>query len=185
MKYTSTPAQMALTNDDIQTPEYLAEAIVAYYKPYMSGSVLEPCAGENNIFKYLSEPKNRFEIKEGTDFLTEWYTTYTGEDEFLNTLPTPKERYDWVLTNPPWSKFKDFLRSSFRISDNVVFLVPLNKVFGLKTTLRTLRDVNFGIKDVKLWATPAKPWAQSGFQVGTVWFQRGWTGYTHIELEEY
>ena len=39
------------------------------------------------------------------------------------------DKYDWVIGNPPYSIFEDFLRKGFQIADNVSYLLPTNKVF--------------------------------------------------------
>lgn len=162
MKYQPTPLQMLNSNDNIQTPIDLAIQIIDYYKDNIktNETILEPCAGDNHIYNYLPTPKYRMELKDGLNFLSS-----------INL----KSHYDWIITNPPWSKFKEFLIQSFNIADNVVFLIPLNKVFGLKSTWKILEKYNFQIVNVKCWDTPIKPWPQSGFQIGTVWFKHNYS----------
>jgi hypothetical protein len=157
MKYQPTPIQMKNSNDDIQTPPKLAKAIVKYYSKYFKegDTFLEPCRGDGNIYDELPEGQREYcEIKNGINF-------FDHQNYY----------YSWIVTNPPWSLFKDFLEHSFDIARNVIFLLPLNKVLGLKTTFKLIKENGFIIKNIKCWDTPPKPWPQSGFQIGTVWFQ--------------
>jgi hypothetical protein len=48
-----------------------------------------------------------------------------------------------------------------------------------------LKEYNFRIKDIKYWKTPPKPWPQSGFQIGTVWFERGFIDINNLKINFY
>ena len=84
---------------------------------------------------------------------------------------------DWIITNPPWSKFRDFLKKSMEVSDNVVFLALLNAWF-MKARVRDMSQAGFGVVEVLMIDTPAKPWPQTGFQLAAVHIKRGHTGPT-------
>lgn len=161
MKYTSTKDQMKKADNDVQTPADLAKQIIGYYKDVLYGTILEPCAGDGNFFNQFPNKKTSkaMDIRTGTDF--------------LRAIQEGKvKHFDWIITNPPWNKFKDFLAASFSVADNVIFLVPLNKMLGLKTTIRMIVEHDFNIVNIKCWSTPPKPWPQAGFQIGTIWLQR-------------
>ena len=144
-------------NDRVYTPRPLAQAIVAHFNP--SGAILEPCRGTGAFWR------------EGWD----WCEIDQGRDFFDINPPYPPAHWDWVITNPPWSQFRRFLGRSMALSDNVVFLAPVNH-FWLKARMRDIREAGFGFKEILLVDTPAKPWPQSGFQLGAVHLQRGHTG---------
>ncbi|MES2382873.1 MAG: hypothetical protein V4538_17630 [Bacteroidota bacterium] len=98
-----------LQADIVYTPVYVSENIIKHLNP--SGKMLDPCKGDGSFYNLLTGDKDYCEIREGKDFFN-----YKG-------------KVDWVIGNPPYSIFEDFLKKSFEISDNVSFLVPTNKVF--------------------------------------------------------
>lgn len=136
-------------NDRIYTPDYLASAIVGRYSP--TGRILEPCKGNGVFLKYMKA--DWCEIDEGRDFLTH------------------EGHYDWIITNPPYSKYRAFLERSFMLADNVVFLQFVNAFF-MKARVRLMKQYGFEIKDIWYIDTPPKPWPQSGFQVGCIYWTR-------------
>ena len=137
-------------NDRVYTPDYLAKAIVERYKP--TGRILEPCCGEGAFLKYLPTAE-WCEIDKGRDFM-DW-----------------TEKVDWIITNPPYSKYLDFLRHSFEVANNVVFLQFVNAFF-MRKRVKTMREMGFEIKDIWYLDTPPKPWPQTGFQVGCIYFKK-------------
>lgn len=168
MKHQPTPD--CISNDEVQTPPELCRKLVYHFRP--EGYVLEPCRGRGNFYKALemwdaqfSYPRIEFlnycEINEGRDFLT-----FVDEEH----------DYDWIITNPPFSQAKAFMEKSFQVADNVVFLITLNHALGLKARFRLLDKYGFGIREAVLLDTPPKPWPQAGFQLGAVYFQRGYQG---------
>ena len=68
-------------NDCVQTPVYLCEQIVDYFKP--TGRILEPCKGDGNFLQVMKA--DYCEIKENIDFLN------------------MRGHWDWIITNPPYS----------------------------------------------------------------------------------
>lgn len=148
-------------NDKVYTPDWLAEAIVKHYDP--SGLALEPCAGDGAFAlamdKHMGHLCDYCEIDDGIDFFK------------ANYLPV----FNWVITNPPWSKFRAFLKESMRVADNVVFLSHVN-AFWLKARMRDIKEAGFGIKEIYMVPTPKENWPQSGFQLGATHVQRGWKG---------
>ena len=141
-------------NDVVMTPEWLAERIVGRFG--VSGRVLEPCRGSGSFFKFMPKGSLWCELSEGKDFF-----------DF-------DERVDWIVTNPPFSKMRAFLQHSMKVSDNVVFLCPINH-FWLKARIRDIKGAGFGFREILLVDTP-KEFPQSGFQWGVVHLQRGYVG---------
>src|SRR5687768_12839809 len=89
--------------DVVYTPDQVSKHIIDYLKP--EGICLDPCRGDGAFYKFLPDGSDYCEIAEGKDFFD--YNKQT----------------DWIIGNPPYSNFKDFLQHSFDISDNVSFLV--------------------------------------------------------------
>ncbi len=144
-------------NDCIQTPIDVARKIAEHFKP--TGKILEPCCGEGNFLTVLGNLADTIdwcEILKGIDFLT-----FQGY-------------YDWIITNPPYSKYRDFLNKSMQVADNIVFLQLINATF-YKARLRDIRNNNFGIKEIWCIDTP-KEFPQFGFQMGCVYYKRGHEG---------
>ena len=141
-------------DDCVQTPIEYAEAIVEHFKP--KGRMLEPCKGDGNFMKVLPESTLWCEILEGKDFF-----------DF-------NDKVDWIITNPPYSKMRVFLKHSMEVADNVVFLTTINHLW-LKARLRDMFDADFNIREIVLMDTP-KTFPQSGFQIGCFHLQRGYEG---------
>ena len=144
-------------NDCVMTPPDLAEKIVEYFKPVTS--FLEPCKGEGS---FVNAAEKR--AKRGLITYIDWCEITQGCD-FLQYIPPQK--YEWIITNPPFSKFRAFLKKSMKVADNVVFLCTINHIFGLKARLRDIKDAGFYIREVLLCDTP-ESWPSSGFQVGAI-----------------
>lgn len=151
----SQPNRDYVSNDDIETPEWLAHALVSYFRP--SGKILEPCRASGRIWSRLPPGSDWCEIKQGRDFLT-----------------MELGAYDWIITNPPWSQIRLFLARSLSLADNVVFLMTINHAWTT-ARLREVRSRGFGIKTIVLIPMP-KDFPQGGFQLGAVHYQKGWAG---------
>ncbi len=142
-------------NDCVMTPPYYVNLVLDHFAP--QGRCLEPCRGTGG---FQLDDWDWCEITEGRDFLTYDFGS---------------ARYDWVVTNPPWSKIRPFLARSMELADNVVFLCLVN-AFWMKARLRDMKAAGFGIREILLIDTPPKPWTQTGFQLGAVHVQRGHKG---------
>lgn len=137
-------------NDRIYTPDYLAKHIVEHFKPI--GKILEPCCGDGAFLKYMPT--------------AEWCEIEKGKDFFEYN-----KKVDWIITNPPYSKYRDFLRHSFELANNVIFLQFVNAFF-MKARVRLMKGYGFEIKEILYLDTPPKPWVQSGFQVGCIYWRK-------------
>jgi hypothetical protein len=139
------------SNDEVQTPLPLAKKLVEHFEP--SDRILVPCCGLGNIHQYLDDAA-WCEITRGRDFF-DW-----------------SEHVDWIITNPPWSKLRPFLKHALSVADHVVFLITINHLWT-KARLRDLKTAAFGIREICLVKMP-KSFPQSGFQLGAIYFMRGW-----------
>lgn len=82
--------------------------------------------------------------------------------------------WDWIITNPPYSKYRDFFNKSMQVADNIVFLQLINATF-YKARLRDMLQNSFGIKEILLIDTPQE-FPQFGFQMGCVYYKRDFKG---------
>ena len=145
--------------DVVMTPLYLATKIMNHLKP--QGTILEPCRGTGVFYNLMGIDKRDYcEITEGLDFFD-----YT-------------KKVDWIVSNPPWSIYRNFCKHSYKIADNIAYLITINHDLGLKARLRDMNEAGFGIKEIILLDSPTENWPQSGFQLGVCWKQRGYKGKT-------
>ena len=154
-KTRKTPLVPSGGNDRVYTPDYLARFIVSHFRP--CGDVLEPCSGGGAFTRAIGDGCYECEIDRGTDFF-DWV-----------------KHVDWIMTNPPWGKFRAFLKHSMEVADNVVFLSLVNAWF-MKARQRDIEEAGFGIVEIVQVPTPPKPWPQVGMCLGATWLRRGWRG---------
>lgn len=147
--------------DIVYTPAHVAKGIVDFLAP--NGVCLDPCKGDGAFFNYLPEGKQYCEIAEGKDFF-DW-----------------KEKVDWVIGNPPYSIFKDFLTKSFEIADNVSFLVPTNKVFQRQVIMEMINEYG-GLRSVIVFGSGTLIDFPFGFSVGNFHFKKNWRGDCSYQL---
>ena len=141
-------------NDIVYTPDAVAKMIVDEFKP--TGRILEPCKGGGAFMRYLPEGSEWCEIREGRDFF-----------EF-------KEPVDWIVSNPPYSNWERWLAHSFEIATNIVYLVPIAKVFKSMGTVRSIYEYGGIVK--ALFMPAGKAGFPFGFPCGAFHFQRGYKG---------
>ena len=152
------PATNCPAQDLVMTPPELAAVVIGHFAGRMSGTVLDPARGQGAFHDRFPACLDRHwcEITEGRDFL-DWH-----------------EPVDWVMSNPPWSRLRDFSRHAMRIAPNIVWLAPLTNL-TTKARLRDLDEAGFGIAELVLIDTP-KGWPQSGFQLVAAWLRKGHSG---------
>lgn len=142
------------TRDVVYTPDAVAATIIQRYAP--TGKVLDPCKGRGAFWRHM--PGADFcEITEGRDFF-DW-----------------KEPVDWIVGNPPYSVMNRWLEHSFTLADNVVYLIPVAKVFGSLMRLKMIKQYG-GIVEVYAPWTGRAIGFEFGWAVGAVHFQRGYAG---------
>lgn len=150
-------------NDIVYTPLLLAKKIIDHFNP--SGIILDPASGNGSFYEQFPGNNNDWcEIDKGKDFF-----------EY-------QKKVDWIITNPPWSKIREFLKHGYEIANNIVYLITINHVFT-KARLRDMRDANFGIKEIFCFDTPPN-FPGSGFQCGAVHFKRNYIGQTTISFDK-
>lgn len=146
-------------NDNVYTPDPLAQAIVDHYAP--TGSVVDPCSGGGAFVRafvaYDWAHPGRLSKLEGFDLAT-------GHD-FLQ-IPDGI-RWDWIITNPPWSLFTPFLHKAMATARNVVFLDKLN-AWSLNGRLNSMAAAGYEFREKARVAQPPPPWPQMGFAFAAV-----------------
>ena len=157
------PSHNAPAHDLVATPQSLANLIVSYFNP--SGRLLDPSAGDvtKPFFTAMLQPGIAAEY-------VDWCEIGVGLDFF--DYPA---RVDWIITNPPWSKFRRFLLKGYEVADHVVYLGTLTH-FVTRARLEDARRAGFGLVTALLVHQPPPPWPSSGFQLAAVHLSRGWTG---------
>ena len=140
-----------VTNDVYYTPDDLAKLVVKTFRP--RGKKLEPFAGKGVFLKYL---KN-----------ADWCELSKGKNFF-----SYREKVDWIVTTPPFSKLTNFLIHSMNLSNNIVFILYLQSLFTNKR-VREIHNNGFGIKTV-LYLKQPDTWQQTGRQLAAVHLKKGY-----------
>jgi hypothetical protein len=141
-------------HDLVQTPPELAQTVVDAFRP--SGRLLDPCRGSGAFYDALrrhSADVRWCEVAEGVDFF-HWH-----------------EPVDWVCSNPPWSRIREFMVHGMEIADNVLYLAPLTAL-TTKARLRDMDERGFGLAKIMRITRP-KEWPHTGFQLVAGLIQKG------------
>jgi len=149
-------------NDVVFTPDNLSQAIIDHFQP--SGRVLDPCKGLGSFFDKLALRNDIFKLD------------YAEITEGLDFFDIKDKHYDFVITNPPFSKFRAFLNHSIELADNVIFLSMINAFF-MRARLRDMKEKGFVIKSIMFIDHPPKPFVQTGIQLGVTHIKKVDPGY--------
>lgn len=143
------PKKNTPDHDIVLTPNDLAKEIITYFNP--SGFILDPCKGEGSFYNNYPEycKKDWCEILYDRNFF-----------EY-------KTNVDWIITNPPWSKFRQFLNHSMSLSKNIIFLATINH-FMTKARMRDIKQNKFYFAEIYGVHQPTKNWPSSGFQLAAI-----------------
>lgn len=144
--------------DIVLTPNDIAKAVVDHFRPY--GKILDPCKGDGAFLQFMPGA-DWCEIREGRDFYQH------------------QEPVDWIVSNPPYSIFSPFLRHAFTIARNIVFLIPVNKVYNSDRMMREIWEWG-GVPEIYVIGPGASLGFPIGFCIGAVHFQKGYRGSTQI-----
>ena len=149
-----------LDSDYVQTPIWTAKDMIEYFSPI--GNILDPCRGENKVFFNLLN--------------CEW-VEITEEIDFFNIT----KKYDWIIGNPPYSIFNKWIKHSYNIGDNIVYLLPTFKVFNALSLVR-LYFKKGHIKHIRLYDTGNKiEWSRSR-PICAVYFKKDYFGETTYSI---
>ena len=157
MRHQPIPSATSAATDVVYTPHQWASCVVNLLP--LHGKVLDAAKGNGAFYDIFPDhvEKKWCEITEGRDFF-----------QFT-------DRVDWIVTNPPWSRIREFLDHAMDIADNVVFLITTNHAYT-KSRMRLVEEKGFAMRGLLHMPTPPKPWPQSGFQLSAIWWMRGYLG---------
>lgn len=147
-------------SDIVMTPPHIAKAVVEHFKP--SGWICDPCRGDGAFYDLLDDP-DWYEIREGKDF-------FDCED-----------RYDWVVSNPPYSIYSEFMRHTMKVAENILYLIPANKVFNSDRMMREVWEWG-GAKEMLVIGPGSRLKFPIGFCIAAVHFKRGWKGQMEVNF---
>jgi len=145
--------------DVVLTGNRLAADIVNHFQP--TGRILDPCKGEGAFLQHMPGAE-WCEIREGRDFFG-WETPV-----------------DWIVSNPPYSIFLDWLKHSMSIAPDIVYLIPLFKIWQSEKVMKTIREWG-GVRETLIVGSGRKIGFPTGFSIGAVHFQRGWSGDMRVQ----
>lgn len=148
--------------DVVYTPEWLAKELVDFFRP--SGKILEPCAGDGAFLKYLPAAA--------------WCEIEQGKDFFLC-----KEKFDWIFGNPPYKVFNNWLRHSFTLAPNIVYLIPINKIYNDYGMMKDIKRYG-GVPKIYVVGRGELANFPMGYPVGGVYFKQNYKGGTHEFFRE-
>ena len=149
--------------DKVYTPENIAKLIINKFN--LSGKVLDPFKGQGAFYNNYPETvkKDWCEIDEGKDFF-----------EY-------KEHVDWIVSNPPYSIYDEVMNHSFEIADNIVYLVPLNKIVSSLGRVKKIKEFG-GVPYIYIIGA-SRCGFPFGFPCCAIYVKRGYTGETKIEID--
>lgn len=143
--------------DVVYTPPWLARMVVDHFAP--SGLCLDPCRGDGAFHSLLPAGAEWCEIAEDRDFFA-----FNGD-------------VDYVIGNPPYSCLLGWIRHSFKLAANVIYLMPLHRVFASYEFIEEIKRYG-GIKEILIVGTGATAGFPFGHCLGVVHYQRGYEGPT-------
>ena len=143
-------------SDYVQTPTWCASDMISFFNP--TGRILDPCRGVNKVFSDMVSC-DFAEIEEGIDFFD------------------IKQHYDWIIGNPPYSIFGKWIKHSYKIGNNIVYLLPTFKVYNALSLMR-LYFAKGHVRHIRMYDTGQNiNWARSR-PICAVHFQVGYFGDT-------
>lgn len=135
--------------------------MINYFKP--TGSILEPCAGDGAFLKHL--PPN-----------TEWCEIEKGKDFYAYD-----KKIDWIIGNPPYRQMFEWLLHSFKLSSNIIYLIPMNSPFNSMKRLNIIFKYG-GIKAIRAYGNGSIFGMNYGFAIGAFYFKSNYNGPTNITI---
>ena len=144
----------ARATDVVLTPDAIAADVVKHFQP--TGRMLDPCRGNGAFWKHMPG--------------AEWCECRDGRDFFAWTEPV-----DWIVSNPPYSIFSEWLTHSLRLAHDIVYLIPLAKVFNSEPRLKEIMRVG-GIVETRHYGSGTECGFPFGFPCGAVHMRVGYRG---------
>jgi hypothetical protein len=118
-------------SDFYETPYSITQQFLDREK--LNGSILEPASGSGAISKIL--------IKNGYEVISK---DLSLGDDFLKE----SNKFDTIITNPPFSLAFEFIQKAKEISDYFAFLLPLSYLHGKKRFDNIYSDEKFPLSRI-------------------------------------
>jgi hypothetical protein len=152
----------------VVTPDNVAEDIIHHFDVEygINGKVLDPFKGDGAFYRQFPCCI--------TGSLQNIYCGYdiTGGRDFF----ADSRKYDWIISNPPYSAFTKVLEHSMGLADNIVYLIPVNKITSSAGRVRRILEWG-GIPEIRIYE-PKDCGFPFGFALGAVYLKRGFRGDT-------
>ncbi|EAJ2917389.1 hypothetical protein DFW84_09670 [Campylobacter coli] len=130
-------------NDYYQTPYSMTKQLLEFEN--FDGKILEPSCGAGAIVKVLKDHSKSVDY---CDLNNEFSLTgiFKNFKDFIND---DFDRYDNIITNPPFSLAKEFILKAKQITNNkIAMLLPLNYLHGVTRYNEIYKDTKFPLKAV-------------------------------------
>lgn len=147
----------ATYSDKHMTDPRVAQVIVRNFPVKLPA--LDPAKGEGAFLEAMPSGTRWCEIDQGIDFF-EW-----------------RDPVRWIVTNPPYSTLTRWMEHAFGLAENVVFLVPLSKLFNSPPRMKLVARYG-NIREVLYLGSGRSIGFDQGFAFGAIWFKRGYGGST-------
>jgi hypothetical protein len=156
-----------MANDMIFTPGCVAADIIRYFDAEygITGKVLDPFKGDGAFYGFFPC------LIRGAKNIYAGYDIMEGHDFFADS-----RKYDWIISNPPYSAFTGVLEHSIELADNIVYLIPVNKITSSAGRVRRILEWG-GIPEIRIYE-PKDCGFPFGFALGAVYLKRGYRGDT-------
>lgn len=130
-------------NDYYQTPYSMTKQLLEVEN--FEGKILEPSCGAGAIVKVLRDHKKSVDY---CDLNNDFSLTGIFKD-FKDFINDDFDRYDNIITNPPFSLAKEFILKAKQIANNkIAMLLPLNYLHGVARYNEIYKDTTFPLKAV-------------------------------------
>lgn len=102
--------------DMYPTPSWCTEMIVEQIVWGVHPFILEPCSGDGAIVDVIVEKLPSFEI-------TQLDIVHGDDNDFLK-FDFKTQKFDFVITNPPFSLAQEFIDKALKVANCVIMLLP-------------------------------------------------------------
>jgi hypothetical protein len=145
-------------SDCHDTPKELARDMIGFFVP--QGQCLDPCRGNGVFFDMLPPGADWCEIKQGRDFYA-W-----------------RKQVRWIIGNPPYSHYSEWIRHSMTIAHDIVYVMPVYKIFASNKFQCELFGWG-GIVHIRRYGTGTEWGFPFGHALGAVHYRKGYIGPTY------
>ena len=167
-------------NDYYATPPEDTRLFLENYDITRFKNILEPGCGEGHMSEVIKEYMGIDAILTSRDLIDRGY------GEVKDFLSTTNEKYDLVITNPPFSHALEFIKKGLELSDAVIVLAKIQLLegkarseelqhLGLKEIYGHVERCNCWRNGESLNPKTGKPWSGAMFMAWYV-FEKGYEG---------